>query len=94
MELPIKPSSKSEIRTVVQFLSTEKIPTREIHRDLVANVMSVQMICKWCQQFKARWDSIDDEPHAGCPTEVFNDENRHQTEKLISTDCQITLTEL
>ncbi len=41
------------------------------------NVMSEQMIRKWCQQFKAELESIDDEIYAECLVEVHTDENRH-----------------
>ncbi len=53
----MKPSAKSEIRAVVWVLFVEKVSTMKIHCQLAAiygeNVMSVQMIHKWHQQFKA-----------------------------------------
>ncbi len=50
MELPIEPSSKSEIQAVVWFSFVEKVPKMETWRHLVViyseNVMLVQMIRK------------------------------------------------
>ncbi len=57
-------------------------------------VMLAQMIRKWCQQFKAWWELIDDEPRAGCSTELHTHENRHWVEKLILSNHWVTVTEL
>ncbi len=58
------------------------------------NVMSMQMIYNWWQQFKAGWESIDNEPHTGCSIDVHTDENKHPVEKLALRDCCIIVTEL
>ncbi len=56
------------------------------------NVMSVQMISKWCLQFDAGWESIDDIPCTRHP--IHTNENRHRVEKLILSDRLVTVTEL
>ncbi len=75
----------------------KKITTMETchHLDAVygENVMLVQMIQKWYQRFKAWWESSDDEPCSGHPTEVHTNENR-RVEKLILSDQCVTVTEL
>ncbi len=54
--------------------------------------MSVQMIRKWCQQFKAEWEPIKG---TWCfMSLIHTDENGHLVEKLILSYHLITVTEL
>ncbi len=99
MELPIKPSSKNEPpRSCSLVFIRWKVSDNGNLWSLVAvygeNVMLLQKFRKRCQQFKVRWEWIDDEPRAGHPIDVHTDKNRHLVEKLILSDHWVSVTKL
>ncbi len=55
MELPIACMSVCVPRAVIQFLMAKNMSAVEIHRQLTkvygSDIMSVQMVRKWCQEF-------------------------------------------
>ncbi len=72
-----------------------KVSTMEVCHYLVAtygeNVMLVQMIRKWNQQFKA---GIDNAPYAEHPVVVHTDNSRNWVKKLILSNRLLPVTEL
>jgi hypothetical protein len=74
-----------EQKSVIKFLSKEGKKPKEIHMVAVYGE-SAPSYCKvkfWSKQFKWGRDSIEDDPHTGCPVEVTSEEMCQKLESLI-----------
>jgi hypothetical protein len=60
MATVLKEWTKEEVHSVIRFLWAKKVPSVEIHREIVtvsgANVMTVQHVCKWCREWSSECD--------------------------------------
>ncbi|KDR21819.1 hypothetical protein L798_02621, partial [Zootermopsis nevadensis] len=61
----------------IKFLNAQSIAPIEIHRQLCRvygpNVMSKQMVRRWCRQFSAGRQSVHDEKRSGRPSIITDD---------------------
>ncbi len=94
MELPIPCVSACVPHAVIQFLTTKNTSAVEIHRQLikVSDVMSIQMVRKWCQEYCERLRKMHDELRTGHP-KVVTDEFINTIHALLNKDRCLTLRE-
>ena len=76
LEVLIPTPADCEVRSEIKFLNAQNIATIEILRQLyhvyAANVMSKQMVSRWCRQFTAG-RQLHDEEHSGRPYIITDD---------------------
>ncbi len=76
-------------RAVIQFLMAKNTSVVEIHRQLTevycSEIMSVQMVRKWCREFCEGRCKVHDESHTGHPTVVM-DESVNTIRALLNED--------
>ncbi|GFT16707.1 uncharacterized protein TNCV_1333271 [Trichonephila clavipes] len=69
METLIPSPAACEVRSVIKFLNAQKIAPIEIHRQLCQvyglNIMSKQLVLRWCRQFSEGRQSAYDEERSG-----------------------------
>ncbi len=82
---------------VIELLTAKNTSAVEIHRQLTevhgSDVMSLQMLRKWCQEFHKGWCKVHDELHTGCPR-VVTDESVNTIRALLNEDRCLILREL
>ncbi len=82
---------------VIQFLMAKNTSVVEIHKQLTnvygGNIMSVQMVEKWCQEFCKGRCEVQDKSRTGCP-KVVADESVNTIRVLLNKDRRLTLWEL
>ena len=98
MEVPLKKSSKFELRSTIRFLTAKKCSGAEIHRELCSvygvGCMSLQMVNRWRKEFEQGREEVFDEARSGRPTDAVSDENVELVRQLIKEDARYTLDEL
>ena len=85
-----------EVRSVIRFLWAKKLPTIEIHKELKAvygpNVMTIQMVRKWCREFDEGRVDVTDKVRSGQPS--VSDDIVKQVNDIWREDSQLSITEL
>ncbi|GFT26807.1 HTH_48 domain-containing protein [Trichonephila clavipes] len=66
-----------EVQSVIKFLNAQSVEPVEIHRELCQvygpNIMSKQMVCRWCRQFSEGCRSVHDEKRSVRPSLINDD---------------------
>ncbi|KAJ4451673.1 hypothetical protein ANN_03143 [Periplaneta americana] len=97
MEALIPSPAACEVRSVIKFFNAQSIAPIEIHRQLSQvygpNIMSKQMVRRWCRQFSEGRQSVHDEERSGRPT-LINDDRVELVRQCIMENRRFTITEL
>jgi histone-lysine N-methyltransferase SETMAR len=97
MEALIPAPADCEVRSVIKFLNAQSIAPIEIRRQLCRvygpNVMSKQMVRRWCRQFSAGRQSVHDEKRSGRPS-ISTDDLVELVQERIMENRRFTITEL
>ncbi|PNF32058.1 hypothetical protein B7P43_G05746 [Cryptotermes secundus] len=97
MEALIECPADREVQSVIKFLNAQSIALIEIHRQLCRvygpNVMSKQMVHRWCRQFSAGRQSVHDEKRSGRPS-IITDDLVELVRERITENHHVTVTEL
>ncbi|KAJ4438847.1 hypothetical protein ANN_14800 [Periplaneta americana] len=97
MEALIPSPAACEVRSVIKFFNAQSIALIEIHRQLCqvygSNIMSKQMVRRWCRQFSEGRQSVHDEERSGRPS-LINDDRLELVRQCIMEDRRFTITEL
>lgn len=97
MEALIPAPADCEVRSVIKFLNAQSIVPIEIHHQLCwvygPNVMSKQMVRRWCRQFSAGRQSVHDEKRSGRPS-IITDDLVELVWEHIMENRRVTITEL
>ncbi|KAJ4447820.1 hypothetical protein ANN_09828 [Periplaneta americana] len=97
MEALIPSPAAYEVRSVIKFLNAQSIAPIEIHRQLCQiygpNIMSKQMVRRWCWQFSEGRQSVHDEERSGRPSHI-NDDHVEVVRQCIMENRRFTITEL
>lgn len=96
MELPIASPARCEVRSVIRFLCAKGHSATEIHFQLTEvygeTCMSVQMVRKWCKEFKEGRTDVHNEQRSGRPS--VSDETIAKVEAAMLADRRLTVREL
>lgn len=97
MEALIPSPAACEVRSVIKFFNAQSIAPIEIHRQLCQvygpNIMSKQMVRRWCRQFSEGRQSVHDEERSGRPS-LINDDRVELVRQCIMENRRFTITEL
>ncbi|PNF28924.1 hypothetical protein B7P43_G18320 [Cryptotermes secundus] len=97
MEALIPTPADCEVRSVIKIFNAQSIVPIEIHRQLCRvygpNVMSKQMVCRWCRQFSAGRQSVHDEKRNGQPS-IITDDLVELVREHIMENHRVTIAEL
>ncbi|PNF43793.1 hypothetical protein B7P43_G09754 [Cryptotermes secundus] len=97
MEALIPTPADCEVRSVMKFFNAQSIALIEIHRQLCQvygpNVMSKQMVRRWCRQFSAGRQSVHDEKRSGRPS-IITDDLVELVRERIMENRRVTIAEL
>ncbi|KAJ4426958.1 hypothetical protein ANN_26757 [Periplaneta americana] len=97
MEALIPSPAACEVRSVTKFFNVQSIAPIEIHRQLCQvygpNIMSKQMVRRWCRQFSEGRQSVHDEERSGRPY-LINDDRVELMRQCIKENRRFTITEL
>ncbi|KAJ4439498.1 hypothetical protein ANN_07622 [Periplaneta americana] len=97
MEALIPSPAACEVRSVIKFFNAQSIAPIEIHRQLCQvygpNIMSKQMVRRWCKQFSEGRQSVHDEERSGRPS-LINDDRVELMRQSIMENRRFTITEL
>ncbi|PNF14616.1 hypothetical protein B7P43_G12124 [Cryptotermes secundus] len=99
MEALIPASADCEVRSVrsvIKFLNAQSIAPIKIHQLCQVygpNVMSKQMVHRWCRQFSAGRQSVHDEKRSGQPS-IITDDLVELVRERIMENRHVTITEL
>ncbi|XP_023720754.1 uncharacterized protein LOC111871710 [Cryptotermes secundus] len=97
MEALIPTPADCEVRSVIRFLNAKSIAPIEIHRQLCRvygpNVMSKQMVHRWCRQFSAGRQIVHDEKCSGWPS-IITDNLVELVWERIMENRRVTIAEL
>ncbi|KAJ4426903.1 hypothetical protein ANN_26702 [Periplaneta americana] len=97
MEALIPSPAACEVRSVIKFFNAQNIAPIEIHRQLCQvygpNIMSKQMVRRWCRQFCEGRQSVHDEERSGRPS-LINDDRVELVRQCIMENRRFTITEL
>ncbi|KAJ4427319.1 hypothetical protein ANN_24939 [Periplaneta americana] len=97
MEALIPSPAACEVRSVIKFFNAQSIAPIEIHRQLCQvygpNIMSKQMVHRWCRQFSEGRQSVHDEERSGRPS-LINDDHVKLVRQCIMENRRFTITEL
>jgi hypothetical protein len=88
--------TKEEVQAVVHYEWARGTPGTDIHSRLVEvygpDVMSIQMVWRWCQQFQDGCMSVLDDAGPGPPTTAVGEDNiTRRVEDLIQWDRRVTV---
>ncbi|KAJ4427740.1 hypothetical protein ANN_25393 [Periplaneta americana] len=96
MEALIPSPAACEVRSVIKFFNAQSIAPIEIHRQLCQvygpNIMSKQMVRRWCMQFTEGRQIVHDEERSGRPS-LIND-RVELVRQCIMENRRFTITEL
>ncbi|KAJ4440405.1 hypothetical protein ANN_08546 [Periplaneta americana] len=96
MEALIPSPAACEVRSVIKFFNAQSIAPIEIHRQLCQvygpDIMSKQMVRRWCRQFSEGRQSVHDEERSGRPS-LIND-RVELVRQCIMENRRFTITEL
>ncbi|KAJ4442497.1 hypothetical protein ANN_04084 [Periplaneta americana] len=97
MEALILSPAACEVRSVIKFFNAQSIAPIEIHRQLCQvyrpNIMSKQMVRRWCRQFSEGRQSVHDEERSGRPS-LINDDRVELVRQCLKENRRFTITEL
>ena len=97
MEALIPSPAGCEVRSVIKFLNAQNFAPIEIHRQLCnvygPNIMSKQMVRRWCRQFSEGRQSVHDEERSGRPS-LINDELVGLVRQRVMENRRFTITEM
>ncbi|KAJ4437856.1 hypothetical protein ANN_13795 [Periplaneta americana] len=97
MEALIPSPAACEVRSVIKFFNAKSIAPIEIHRQLCQvygpNIMSKQMVRRWCRQFSEGRQSVHDEECSGRRS-LINDDRVELVRQCIMENRRFTTTEL
>ncbi|KAJ4428910.1 hypothetical protein ANN_25904 [Periplaneta americana] len=97
MEALIPSPAACEVRSVIKFFTAQSFAPIEIHRQLCQvygpNIMSKQMVRRWCRQFSEGRQSVHDEERSGRPS-LINDDSVELVRQRIMENRHFTITEL
>ncbi|KAJ4448384.1 hypothetical protein ANN_10400 [Periplaneta americana] len=97
MEALIPSPAACEVRSVIKFFNAQSIAPIEIHRQLCQvygpNIISKQMVHRWCRQFSEGRQSVHDEERSG-RTSLINDDRVKLVRQCIMENRRFTITEL
>ncbi|KAJ4426206.1 hypothetical protein ANN_27015 [Periplaneta americana] len=97
MEALIPSPAACEVRSVIKFFNAQSIAPIEIRRQLCQvygpNIMSKQMVRRWCRQFSEGRQSVHDEERSGRPS-LINDDRVEVVRQCIMENRRFTITEL
>ncbi|KAJ4436264.1 hypothetical protein ANN_18895 [Periplaneta americana] len=97
MEALIPSLAACEVRSVIKFFNAQSIAPIEIHRQLCQvygpNIMSKQMVRRWCRQFSEGRQSVHDEERSERPS-LINDDRVEVMRQCIMENRRFTITEL
>ena len=86
-----------EVRSVIKFLNAQSLAPIEIYRQLCQvygpNVMSKQMVRRWCRLFTAGRRHVHDEERSGRPSIITDDFVELVRERVLE-NRRYTITEL
>ena len=87
-----------EQRSVIKFLTKEGKKPKEILERMVTvygeSAPSYYKVKFWSKQFKWGRESIEDDPHTGCPVEATSEEICQKLESLILADRRMKVSRL
>ncbi|GFV45078.1 HTH_48 domain-containing protein [Trichonephila clavipes] len=97
METFIPSPAACEVRSVIKILNAQSIAQIEIHRQLCLvygpNIMSKQMVRRWCKQFPEVRQSVHDEECSRRPF-IINDDLVELVRQRVMENRRFTVTEL
>ncbi|KAJ4433038.1 hypothetical protein ANN_15295 [Periplaneta americana] len=97
MEALIPSPAACEVRSVIKFFNAQSIAPIEIHRQLCQvygpNIMSKQMVRRWCRQFSEGRQSVHDKERSGRRS-LINDDRVELVRQCIMENRRFTITEL
>ena len=97
VEALIPSPAACEVRSVIKFFNAQSIAPIEIHRQLChvygPNIMSKQMVPRWCRVFSEGRQSVHDEERSGRPS-LINDDLVELVRQRIMKNRRFTITEL
>ncbi|KAJ4430990.1 hypothetical protein ANN_19583 [Periplaneta americana] len=97
METLIPSPATCEVRSVIKFFNAQSIAPIEIHRQLCQvygpNIMSKQMVRRWCRQFSEGRQSVHDEEHSGRPS-LISDDRVELVRQYSTENRRFTITEM
>ncbi len=96
MNLLLAISSKFEVCAVIRYHTAKGEDASAIHRrpvEVYGNVMSVEMVRRWCRQFLEGRTDISFEPQWGRPSKIMED-TVNKVRCLIEEDGQRTTREI
>lgn len=96
MNVAIANPSKCEVRSVIRFLNAKKLPSCEIHRQVLevyGDVMDESTVRRWCRMFKAGRKNVHEDKRIGRPT-VITDDLVSSVDAFIKQDRRCTLDEI
>jgi len=96
MELPLRVASKFEVRAVIRYFTATGDDASAIHRkihEVYGDVISIQMVRRWRQQFLDGRTDVSDEPRSGRPSEI-NADTINTVRFLIESDRRCTEAEI
>ncbi|KAJ4440986.1 hypothetical protein ANN_10835 [Periplaneta americana] len=82
--------SFSRCRSVIKFFNAQFIGSSQVYGP---NIMSKQMVCRWCRQFSEGRQSVHDEECSGRPS-LINDDCVELVRQCILENRRFTITEL
>ncbi|GFU69756.1 uncharacterized protein TNCV_1221441 [Trichonephila clavipes] len=86
-----------EVRLVIKFLNVQSIAPIEIHRQLCQaygpNIMSKQMVSRWCSEFSECFQSVLDEERSGRPS-LNSDDLVERVRQRVIENRRFMITEL
>lgn len=93
----IRSPAACEVRSVIKFLNAQNKEPIEIHRQICQvygpDIMSKQMVRRWCRQFSEGRQSVHDEQRSGRPS-LINDDLVELVRQRILENRRFTITEL
>ena len=97
METLIPALANCEVRSVIKFLNAQSIAPIEIRRQLCqfysSNVMSKQLVRRWCRQFTAGRQHVHDVERSGRPSIITDDLVELVRKRIMENRC-FRITEL
>ena len=81
-----------KIRTLLGVLPVDiKADLDKVNGD---QTVSYATITRWCVRFKQGRESLEDDPHSGCPLSAFTKNDLNAVKKLIDEDARYTIEEI
>jgi len=95
MTAPLATYTKEEQRSVVRFLSSERVKPIEIHRRMKVQYgdacLSLQQVYEWTRKFMNSLSSVTDSPRPGQAHRVVTPEATAADEAIVKENRRVTV---